>query len=180
MYKLDALAQMAKEYQEKRSLEQQTRRIQNRLQQHQQRIIDNFGAMKGELVKRLVGNSVKGRSSMQSAIANRVARGRPEVILSSFYRMSPHPGLSYYTADTAAHVNAHLKKLYRKISKDVGSVVTPFNPKMVRLNKLLTDTADQSSDNTKKEGGSRVRPRSKSRSKMMKRKRTTLKRKSHK
>ena len=65
----------------------------------------------------------------------------------------------------------------------------PFNPARVHLNRqLLLNAADSaadsvadsvadSADSEKTEGGSRVRPRSKSKSKMMKRKRTTLKRK---
>ena len=75
----------------------------------------------------------------------------------------------------------------------------PFNPARVHHRQLLLlnsaadsaadsaansadsddDSADSadSADSEKKKGGSRVRPRSKSKSKMMKRKRTTLKRK---
>ena len=118
-------------------------------------VTDDFGAMKRKLVKNLVGDSVNDYSSMQHAILNRVARGNGE----SWLGVDPV---------TATHVNAHLNQLLY-LSK-YGNV--PFNPKTVRLLK-------QNADSAKTEGGSRAR-RSKSKSNMMKRKRTTLKRKSHK
>jgi WD40 repeat protein len=118
-------------------------------------VTDDFGAMKRKLVKKLVGDDY---SSMQHAILNRVARGNGE----SWLGVDPV---------TATHVNAHLNQLYLR---NYGNV--PFNPKTVHLKRLL----NQSSDSEKTEGGSMVRPRSKAKSKMMKRKRTTLKRKSHK
>jgi hypothetical protein len=98
-------------------------------------------------------------------------------------------------------VIAHLKKLYR-MSRANSRRSALFNPARVHHRQLLLnsaadsaansaansadsdddsddDSADSadSADSEKKKGGSRVRPRSKSKSKMMKRKRTTLKRK---
>jgi WD40 repeat protein len=140
-------------------------------------VTDDFRAMQRVIAGKLVGNSVKGHSSMKSAITRRAASGRNGEDWGRVYGVDP---------DMANMVRAHLNHLYRMRIKD-GNVVTPFRFESVRHNKLLNDPADQSSDSEKKEnkdGGSRARPRSKSKSKskskMMKRKRTTLKRKSHK
>lgn len=135
------------------------------------------------LAKKLVGDSVKGHMSMKGDITQRVALGKDK----SWLGVDPYMRL---------RVIAHLKKLYRR-ANSMRSV--PFNPARVHLNRQLllnaansaadsaansadsaadsvADGAD-SADSEKTEGGSRVRPRSKSKSKMMKRKRTTLKRK---
>jgi len=141
-------------------------------------VTDDFRAMHIALAKKLVGDSVKGHMSMKGDITQRVALGKDK----SWLGVDPYMRL---------RVIAHLKKLYRMSC--ANSV--PFNPACVRLNRQLllndadsADSADSavsavsavsadSAVSEKTEGGSRVRPRSKSKSKMMKRKRTTLKRK---
>ena len=134
------------------------------------------------LAKKLVGDSVKGHMSMKGDITQRVALGKDK----SWLGVDPY---------MRRRVIAHLKKLYR-MSRANSRRSALFNPARVHLRQLLLlnsaadsaadsaansadsdeDSAD-SADSEKKKGGSSVRPRSKSKSKMMKRKRTTLKRK---
>ena len=123
--------------------------------------------MQSELAKILVGDSVNGHMSMKSDILDRVALGNGERWLG----VDPHK---------AARVNAHLEKLYLMRSANRG-VVVPFKFGRVRHKKhmLLENKSKDDDVMNQMDGGSRAR-RSNSKSKMMKRKRTTLKRKSHK
>ena len=130
-------------------------------------VTDDFRAMQSELAKRLVGDSVNGHMSMKSDILDRVALGNGERWLG----VDPHK---------AARVNAHLEKLYSMMSAN-GGVVVPFKFGRVRHKKhmLLENKSNEDDVMNQMDGGSRAR-RSNSKSNMMKRKRTTLKRKSHK
>jgi WD40 repeat protein len=138
-------------------------------------VTDDFRAMQRVIAKRLVGDSVNGHMSMQNAIAARVAYGSN----SNGLGVNPH---------TANMVRGHLLDSYRRSAAANGSVVVPFNLQGVQhkmnLKLLKNKPADQSSDGAA-DGGSRARrskpkSKSKSKSKRMKRKCTTLKRKSHK
>lgn len=130
-------------------------------------VTDDFKEISSVLAKKLVGDSVKGHSSMKSAITHRVALGKGERWL----------GVNPYMA---ARVSEHLKKLYRMRSAN-GSVVVPFNfPGVQHRNMMKLLKNNKPEDDDKRSGGSkwtRARPRSKSKSKMMNINRTTLKRK---
>jgi WD40 repeat protein len=129
-------------------------------------VTDDFREISSVLATRLVGNSVKGHSSMKSAITHRVALGKGERWL----------GIDPYMA---ARVSEHLKQLYRMRSAN-GSVVVPFNFPGVQHMNMMKLLKNKPEDDDKRSGGSkwtRARSRSKSKSKMMNINRTTLKRK---